>query len=120
MKFIYRIALLCILASCGSSSEEKNMEPALQSQTVTLTPAQAKNANLSFSKLEKKPISRTLQVSGKIDVPPQNMVSVSVPLGGYLKSSQRGDCRNGRPTVHSIAARLSNWACQIEVFRKGI
>jgi cobalt-zinc-cadmium efflux system membrane fusion protein len=27
-------------------------------------------------------------VSGKIDVPPQNMVSVSVPLGGYLKSSQ--------------------------------
>ena len=88
MKFIYRIALLCILASCGSSSEEKNMEPSLQSQTVTLTPAQAKNANLSFSKLEKKPISRTLQVSGKIDVPPQNMVSVSVPLGGYLKSSQ--------------------------------
>ena len=88
MKLIYRIALLCILASCGSSSEEKNMEPALQSQTVTLTPAQAKNANLSFSKLEKKPISRTLQVSGKIDVPPQNMVSVSVPLGGYLKSSQ--------------------------------
>jgi cobalt-zinc-cadmium efflux system membrane fusion protein len=64
------------------------MEPALQSQTVTLTPAQAKNANLSFSKIEKKPISRTLQVSGKIDVPPQNMVSVSVPLGGYLRSSQ--------------------------------
>ena len=88
MKLIYRIALLCILASCGSSSEEKNMETALQSQTVTLTAAQAKNADLSFSKLEKKPISRTLQVSGKIDVPPQNMVSVSVPLGGYLKSSK--------------------------------
>lgn len=88
MNLIYRITFLCILASCGGSSEEKNREPALQSQTVTLTPAQAKNANLSFSKLEKKPISRTLQVSGKIDVPPQNMVSVSVPMGGYLKSSR--------------------------------
>lgn len=88
MNLIYRITVLCILTSCGISSEEKNGEPALQSQTVTLTPAQVKNADLSFSKLEKKPISRTLQVSGKIDVPPQNMVSVSVPLGGYLKSSQ--------------------------------
>jgi cobalt-zinc-cadmium efflux system membrane fusion protein len=88
MNILYSIILVLLLASCGSSSEEKNMEPALQSQTVTLTPAQAKNADLSFGKLEKKPISRTLQVSGKIDVPPQNMVSVSVPLGGYLKSSQ--------------------------------
>lgn len=88
MNLIYRITVLCILTSCGISSEEKNGEPALQSQTVTLTPAQVKNADLSFSKLEKKPISRTLQVSGKIEVPPQNMVSVSVPLGGYLKSSQ--------------------------------
>lgn len=26
-----------------------------------------------------------LKVTGKIDVPPQNMVSVSVALGGYLK-----------------------------------
>lgn len=88
MNLIYRITVLCILTSCGISSEEKNGEPALQSQTVKLTPAQVKNADLSFSKLEKKPISRTLQVSGKIEVPPQNMVSVSVPLGGYLKSSQ--------------------------------
>jgi cobalt-zinc-cadmium efflux system membrane fusion protein len=27
-------------------------------------------------------------VNGRIDVPPQNMVSVSVPLGGYLKSTK--------------------------------
>jgi cobalt-zinc-cadmium efflux system membrane fusion protein len=26
-------------------------------------------------------------VTGKVDVPPQNLISVSVPLGGYLKSS---------------------------------
>ena len=88
MNFIYRITLVCILASCGGKTLEKNMEPALQSQTVTLTSAQAKNADLSLGKIEKMPISRILNVSGKIDVPPQNMVSVSVPLGGYLKSSQ--------------------------------
>lgn len=30
-------------------------------------------------------MSSTLHLNGKIDVPPQNLVSVSVPLGGYLK-----------------------------------
>ena len=88
MNILYSIILVLMLASCGSSSVEKKMDPAIQSQTVTLTPAQAKNANLSLGKIEKMPISRILNVSGKIDVPPQNMVSVSVPLGGYLKSSQ--------------------------------
>ena len=35
--------------------------------------------------MEQKNISAILRVSGKIDVPPQNMVSISVALGGYLK-----------------------------------
>jgi cobalt-zinc-cadmium efflux system membrane fusion protein len=88
MNILYSITIVLLLASCGSSSVEKKMDPAIQSQTVTLTPAQVQNANLSLGKIEKMPISRILNVSGKIDVPPQNMVSVSVPLGGYLKSSQ--------------------------------
>ncbi|MBI3232579.1 MAG: efflux RND transporter periplasmic adaptor subunit [Bacteroidetes bacterium] len=37
--------------------------------------------------MEKKNISKLLKVNGKIDVPPQNMVSISVPFGGYLKST---------------------------------
>jgi cobalt-zinc-cadmium efflux system membrane fusion protein len=35
-----------------------------------------------------KPISATLKLNGSVDVPPQNMVSISFPLGGYLKSSK--------------------------------
>ena len=30
-------------------------------------------------------VSSTLKLNGKIDVPPQNLVSISVPMGGYLK-----------------------------------
>jgi cobalt-zinc-cadmium efflux system membrane fusion protein len=37
--------------------------------------------------LESKNVPTILKVHGKIDVPPQNMVSISVPLGGYLKST---------------------------------
>jgi cobalt-zinc-cadmium efflux system membrane fusion protein len=32
-----------------------------------------------------KQISSLLKLNGKIDVPPQNLVSISVPMGGYLK-----------------------------------
>jgi cobalt-zinc-cadmium efflux system membrane fusion protein len=33
-------------------------------------------------------VASTLKVTGAIDVPPQNMVSISFPMGGYLKSSK--------------------------------
>src|SRR5690606_12587419 len=32
-------------------------------------------------------ISPVLKLNGKIDVPPQSMVSISVPYGGFLKST---------------------------------
>jgi hypothetical protein len=51
MNILYSITIVLLLASCGSSSVEKKMDTAIQSQTVTLTPAQAKNADLSFGKL---------------------------------------------------------------------
>jgi cobalt-zinc-cadmium efflux system membrane fusion protein len=38
-----------------------------------------------IGKIEQKSISRVLKVNGRIDVPPQNMISVSVPMGGYLR-----------------------------------
>lgn len=55
--------------------------------TVILTDAQYKNAGIQVSSISRQSISSVLKVSGKIDVPPQNMVSISVPLGGYLKST---------------------------------
>lgn len=55
--------------------------------TVTLTDAQLKNTTIETMPLSEKNISTVLKINGKIDVPPQNLVSVSVPLGGYLKNT---------------------------------
>ena len=83
------IAFLLLLAACSSAPGEKAPEEtATSAQTVVLTAAQAKNAAIVTGKVQQKMISRILHVNGKIDVPPQNMVSVSVPLGGFLKSTQ--------------------------------
>jgi cobalt-zinc-cadmium efflux system membrane fusion protein len=42
---------------------------------------------LKWEKPGQQAIAEKLMLKGKIDVPPQNLVSVSAPLGGYLKAS---------------------------------
>jgi cobalt-zinc-cadmium efflux system membrane fusion protein len=85
---IYLSAILFILSSCGTKQQSTdNTVEHTNTNIVTLTDVQLKNAGISTGKIEQKEISTILKLNGKIDVPPQNMVSVSVPLGGYLKSS---------------------------------
>ncbi|HNP08542.1 MAG TPA: efflux RND transporter periplasmic adaptor subunit, partial [Cyclobacteriaceae bacterium] len=50
-----------------------------------LSDTQFKNAGIEIGAIEKKFIPTVLHANGRIDVPPQNIVSISVPLGGYLK-----------------------------------
>lgn len=84
---LFNISLL--LAACGGGKkEEQKTEVQTAANIVTLTDAQLKNAGVQTGKLEKQSISSLLKVNGKIDVPPQNMVSISVPLGGYLQSTK--------------------------------
>src|SRR5690606_35097533 len=56
--------------------------------TVILTDAQLHNTPIETAELSMQHISTVLKLNGKIDVPPQNLVSVSTPLGGYLKSTR--------------------------------
>ena len=89
MKNIY-LALITVsfLFSCKSETktEEKTAAPTAEN-IVTLTDAQIKNAGIETGKINQQQISATIKVSGKIDVPPQNLVSISVPSGGYLKTT---------------------------------
>lgn len=85
-KYIAFVAIF--LAACNNKTVEKKEETAMDSNMVTLTDTQAKNAGIETGKAEQRNISSILRANGFIDVPPQNMVSVSVPLGGYLKSTK--------------------------------
>ncbi len=59
----------------------------VQEDMVTLTAVQAANAGIATGMPSKREMHTTLQVSGTIDVPPQNIVSISIPLGGYIKQT---------------------------------
>jgi cobalt-zinc-cadmium efflux system membrane fusion protein len=89
MKTIYIIPLILLLTGCGSKEttvESSNTE-VVESMQVTLTSAQIKNAGITTDLLQEKEISSILKLNGKIDVPPQNLISISIPMGGYLKST---------------------------------
>ena len=85
---IFLIASILLLVSCSSKKESKPLALSKEERTVLLTPAQIKNVGIETGKLEQREISSILKVNGKIDLPPQNIVSISVPLGGYLKTTQ--------------------------------
>ncbi|MDP4286084.1 MAG: efflux RND transporter periplasmic adaptor subunit [Bacteroidota bacterium] len=83
------IISLLLLSACGEKKQSET--PANQNageNTISLTEAQMKNAGIATAKMEIREMSSILKLNGMIDVPPQNMVSISVPMGGYLKSTK--------------------------------
>ena len=78
-----------LLMSCNAKKNETSTEETpVSEKEVVLTQAQLKNAAVVSSPMQEKELSATLNVNGVIDVPPQNLVSISMPLGGYLKNTK--------------------------------
>jgi cobalt-zinc-cadmium efflux system membrane fusion protein len=90
MRNLLVYSALLLLTACGTKSptEEVKAETDNKQNIVNLTDAQYKSAGIVLGKLESKSIASILRASGTVDVPPQNMLSVSMPLGGYLKSTK--------------------------------
>lgn len=54
---------------------------------VTLTKEQAQNIGIETGTIENRVLSGAISVSGMLDVPPQNMVNMTAPFGGFLRST---------------------------------
>lgn len=104
------LLVLCftaVLLSCSTKTEEKPEEHHTEEEnTVELTDAQYKSAGIELGKVEEKQISGTIKVSGMLDVPPQQLVSVSVPLGGFLKNTEL--LQGSRVTKGQVIATIEN------------
>lgn len=87
-KIIYIFLLSSCLIACKQHQVEESAVVEANEFNLELSQAQLKNINLKTGILERKSISSIIQVNGLIDVPPQNMVSISAPMGGYLKSTK--------------------------------
>lgn len=82
------VAILLALTSCHSGDTPTTADARAASEnTVTLAAEQRKNSGITTGMVERRSLGVLMPVQGVVDVPPQNLVSVSAPLGGYLRST---------------------------------
>ncbi len=87
MRNIIYTLFFSMLFSCHSPQPEKDLKTEDAPNTITLTDAQIKAAGIQTGTVQRHMLNSELKVNGLVDVPPQNIISVSFPLGGYLKSA---------------------------------
>lgn len=78
------IALSCSSKQEGSQADVLRADPNM----IKLTAAQYKAAAIELGVITRKPMGTTLQLNGMLDVPPQNLITVAAPLGGFVKSTK--------------------------------
>ncbi|WP_443947312.1 efflux RND transporter periplasmic adaptor subunit [Pedobacter sp. AW1-32] len=92
---IFFLSAALLFVSCSGKDEKPESEsPATEQRAaaesegqVDLSPAQYKNIGLTLGGIEEKSLTGTIKVNGFIDVPPQNLVSISVQMGGIVRAS---------------------------------
>ncbi len=94
----YKFLSLSILSACiiavtscngGKKAEAKTEkeEEVLPEDIVELRADQIKLAEISLGKIEMRSLSGTLKVNGLVTVAPQNLATVCMPMGGFVKST---------------------------------
>lgn len=85
--FFLILVLNIILISCSNKPEHTEEHEVLPPNTVEMNDDQYKTAGVELGRIEYKVLSNVLKVNGIVNVPPQNFVSVSVNMGGFVKST---------------------------------
>lgn len=87
-KYINILAVSIVLFSCGKKQEEASAEEGTQKITeITLSAEQKQNAGITYGEIKEQVIPMEIKVTGFVDVPPIAAASVSVPIGGYVKTT---------------------------------
>ena len=91
MKYVLILYTLFVVNACASRSEpteEDATPPAAEKRAdqLTLTPEQVKAMNLQIGSAERTTVNDEVKATGTVDVPPQFMASISVPIAGIIKS----------------------------------
>ncbi|MFN8211029.1 MAG: efflux RND transporter periplasmic adaptor subunit, partial [Bacteroidales bacterium] len=85
---VITITALLLSSSCkrGGSTSATTTE-VLPDDIVEMRYDQIHLAGIDTGSVKMNYILSTIKVAGKVDLPPQNFVTVSAPLGGFIKSS---------------------------------
>ncbi|MFD2522272.1 efflux RND transporter periplasmic adaptor subunit [Emticicia soli] len=97
MKIYFFISILSvsILVSCSKKAESNNTVSAsadststvnTQTQQIKITAEQFKNLGVELGNFTEIPMNNEIKVAGTVEVPPENQVSLSIPITGFVKT----------------------------------
>jgi membrane fusion protein, heavy metal efflux system len=85
---IQLLLIIVLIYSCTSKTGKKESgQEVLAENAIELNSEQYKVAGIQLGEIEKRTIDNGINVSGSINVTPQNFASVSAPLGGFIKNA---------------------------------
>ncbi|MDX5483018.1 MAG: efflux RND transporter periplasmic adaptor subunit, partial [Hymenobacteraceae bacterium] len=97
ISYILYLTGLLLFSACGNE-QESVQEPEHQEEgqahkeesqtTAELTEEQYQVADIALGKPQLRNLSNMLILTGKLDLPPQNMASVTAPLGGFIRKTK--------------------------------
>jgi len=98
MPYVLQGLLIGMLVACGddpagrknpTSTQSEEKAPGTEPGTldIALSKEQATNAGILLDSLRWLPLSKEIILSGQIEAPPQNLISVSMPMPGLLRST---------------------------------
>jgi RND family efflux transporter MFP subunit len=80
------ISITSCISGGNQMTEAKNLE-LLPADIVEMRADQIKVANIELGQVEIRSIGKTLKVNGIISVAPQNLATVCIPSGGFVKNA---------------------------------
>jgi cobalt-zinc-cadmium efflux system membrane fusion protein len=81
------IGILIVACSTKENKESEVMDSTSSVTVLSITTDQYKNAHIKEGVIEQRAMSGNIQVNGKLDVPPQNLITISAIMGGYVTST---------------------------------
>jgi cobalt-zinc-cadmium efflux system membrane fusion protein len=87
--FLFFSGLLFLVISCSKGSKLTDFKPAevLPEDIVELRDDQIKAANVVLGSVKMQPMGNVLKVNGIISVAPQNLATVCMPFGGFIRNT---------------------------------
>lgn len=81
-------AMLLMMNSCGNRNkvENENKEAETATDVVSLTDDQIRMSSVETGSIEMRQVGNTLKLNGEIASLPQNTASISMPMGGRVRS----------------------------------